>query len=483
MKNLFDLIRLNTNCRITGDVNKLISGISQNSQNIRNNEIFVARKGLTTDGHYYIDDVIACGIEAIFCEELPEKIHDNVCYVVSQDMNSLIVDALNQLYDFPSEKLIMVGITGTNGKTSVATALYELYIALGYKVALISTIDIKINKTIIPSTHTTPDVISLYKLLHQIVDNSCSHVFMEVSSHAVEQNRIKGLKYKVAVFTNMTRDHLDYHGSMDNYIRAKKKFFDGLDKDSIAIVNADDIHASIMVQNTKAKQLTYSVKNPSDYKLKILESSFEGLHLKYRNHEWHAQLLGVFNAYNLAAVIAVADMLDAHMDEVLIELSKLKPIDGRFDWFYAESSGKYGVIDYAHTPDALEKILLNLKAIRKPEQRIICVVGCGGNRDRGKRPLMGDIASQHSDHVIFTSDNPRDENPEAILTEIESGISDDNKNKCISLIDRDKAIKTACMISRSGDIILIAGKGHETYQEIKGVKTHFNDKEILKTYL
>ena len=483
MKKLIELIPSDVPYEVIGDSSKVVNGFSQDSRSVSKHNIFVARKGASSDGHDYIEQVLDAGIEVILCEIFPKKLRDDCCYIQCNQLHVFLSKMLNLFYEFPSQRICLVGITGTNGKTSVASLLYQLFYSFGYKVGLISTIVNKIHDIEFAATHTTPELVSLYQLIDRMIQSGCSYIFMEVSSHAIDQGRIEGLNYKIGVFTNLTHDHLDYHKTMLNYINAKKKFFDQLSKEAIAIVNIDDKNGEVMLQNTKAKRRSYSLKQPADFRTKLLDLGFEGMHLKFRNKEWHSQLLGEFNAYNLTAVLAVALELGMNETEVLEALSKVKPIDGRFDWFYSEKSKKFGVIDYAHTPDALEKILKNLKQLRKPSQKIICVMGCGGNRDQEKRPKMGRIGCEYSDHLIITSDNPRDENPEVIIQQIENGIADEDKSNYLSIVDRYQAIKTACMISNVGDIILIAGKGHETYQEIQGVKTPFNDKLILKEML
>ncbi|MBK7811264.1 MAG: UDP-N-acetylmuramoyl-L-alanyl-D-glutamate--2,6-diaminopimelate ligase [Saprospiraceae bacterium] len=483
MKDLSQILPNKTTFFLSGNVEKKVTGFSLDSRNVEPGEIFVAKKGTQLDGHKYIPQVIEKGIKVILCEYMPDDLQSDICYIQSNELMNLLADMLRVYYEDPSQNLTLIGVTGTNGKTTVSTLCYELLISLGYKTGLISTVENKYGNVVESSTHTTPDIVSLYRLLNKMVEAGCSHVCMEVSSHAIDQDRILGLQFKVAVFTNITQDHLDYHGTFKNYIDAKKKFFDNLSKDSIAIVNADDKNGLIMVQNSKSTIKTYGVKNIADYKLKILNNAMDGLHLKFQNTEWHSNLAGTFNASNLAAVLSIALELGEEEQEVLEKMSGLHNVSGRFDLIRDDANGRVGIVDYAHTPDAVEKLLLNVSAISKQDQKIITVLGCGGNRDKSKRPMMASVAVRLSDQLILTSDNPRDEDPLQIIEEMESGIDPNDSQKVLVIQDREQAIKTACSIAQKQDIIIVAGKGHEKYQEIKGVKMPFDDYQILKTFL
>jgi len=483
LKSLTELLTGRTDITVYGNQEILILDIQQDSRLVKSGSLFVAQKGLLADGHSFIDQAIEKGAVAILCESEPSKKVDGICFVVTSSINGVLPDILNHYFDSPSQKCKLIGITGTNGKTTTATLCYHLFESLGYKSGLISTVTNRIHDKEIPSTHTTPDIISLYKLLNAMIEEQCSHVFMEVSSHAIDQGRIGGLYFTGGVFTNITHDHLDYHKTFSNYINTKKLFFDQLDKTAFALTNIDDIHGEVMLQNTKASKYTYAIRTLADYKFKIIENSFIGLHLKYNNHEWYSRLIGEFNAYNLLAVLSIALLLGEDEADILEKLSMQKSVAGRFEWIRNEQNGKVGIVDYAHTPDAVEKVLDNISVLRKGEQQIITVIGCGGNRDVTKRPEMARIAVEKSDKVILTSDNPRDEDPLLIIADMEAGIDESKKSKYLIIEDRDQAIKTACMISKQNDIILLAGKGHESYQEIKGKKYPFDDKEKLKTYL
>ncbi len=483
MKKLADIIRNTQGLQVIGDLNVWLSDFCLDSRKVVPDSLFVAKKGTSQDGHHFIEAAIKQGAKAILCETMPAVLAPEVCYIRSEEIDVTLASILNEAYHFPSENIELIGVTGTNGKTTTTTLLFNLFENLGYRCGLISTVQNKIHDLILESTHTTPDIISLYKLLSQMVDRSCKFVFMEVSSHAIDQKRIQGLKFKGAVFTNITHDHLDYHLSFKNYINVKKKFFDDLDKSSFALVNRDDIHGEVMLQNTKAKKYRFGIQNMADYKAKILDNSLYGLHLKINQQEVHCRLIGEFNAYNILCVYAVAELLGIAPDEFITELSALQSVDGRFELIHDEKTKKTGIVDYAHTPDALEKILQTIQKIKKPEQSIITIVGCGGNRDKSKRPKMAAIAIELSDKVIFTADNPRDEDPEDILKDMKAGVEVKDSSKFISIIDREQAIKTACLLSKHSDIILVAGKGHEKYQEVKGKKFPFDDKEKLKTFL
>ncbi len=483
MKKLADIIRNTQGLQVIGDLNVWLSDFCLDSRKVVPDSLFVAKKGTSQDGHHFIEAAIKQGAKAILCETMPAVLAPEVCYIRSEEIDVTLASILNEAFHFPSENIELIGVTGTNGKTTTTTLLFNLFENLGYRCGLISTVQNKIHDLILESTHTTPDIISLYKLLSQMVDRSCKFVFMEVSSHAIDQKRIQGLKFKGAVFTNITHDHLDYHLSFKNYINVKKKFFDDLDKSSFALVNRDDIHGEVMLQNTKARKYRFGIQNMADYKAKILDNSLYGLHLKINQQEVHCRLIGEFNAYNILCVYAVAELVGIAPDEFITELSALQSVDGRFELIHDEKTKKTGIVDYAHTPDALEKILQTIQKIKKPEQSIITIVGCGGNRDKSKRPKMAAIAIELSDKVIFTADNPRDEDPEDILKDMKAGVEVKDSSKFISIIDREQAIKTACLLSKHSDIILVAGKGHEKYQEIKGKKFPFDDKEKLKTFL
>ncbi len=483
MKKLEDLIVNCKNLIIKGSTSITISGFNLDSRKCSDAQCYVARKGVTQDGHLFIDSAIVNGAKVILCESIPGNIVENITYIETQDMMTTLSKMLNEFYDYPSHNVKLVGITGTNGKTTTTSLLFELFRSLGYKCGLISTVKYVIDQEVHESTHTTPDIINLYSLISQMRDQGCSYIFMEVSSHAIDQDRIAGLKYDIAVFTNITQDHLDYHVTFDKYIKAKKKFFDDLNINALVLINVDDSHAHIMVQNTKAKVFTYGIRNMADYKGKILENSFYGLQLKINQYELNSTLIGDFNASNLVCVYSVAHLLEVKDEEILIHLSTLRSVDGRFEWFRNHENNKIGIVDYAHTPDALDKILQTIQKIKKPTQSVITVIGCGGNRDKLKRPIMARNAVELSDKVIFTADNPRDEDPQVIINEMEAGVESLQKQKYLSIVDREQAIKTACLVSNSNDIILVAGKGHEKYQEVKGIKFPFDDVEKLKLYL
>ncbi|HRH99743.1 MAG TPA: UDP-N-acetylmuramoyl-L-alanyl-D-glutamate--2,6-diaminopimelate ligase [Saprospiraceae bacterium] len=483
MKNLKELLTGVERVKIFGQLDQMVSGFCQDSRSITGGQIYVAIKGFTVDGHQFIPDVLKKGIKVVLCEDNPDQSLDSSCFIVCENLHETLIQLLNRFYENPADQLCIVGVTGTNGKTTVASLLYQLYMELGYRAALISTVEIRILNSKWESTHTTPDCIKLYELLDNIRENSCEYVFMEVSSHAVDQGRIDGINYKVGIFTNLTQDHMDYHKTMDHYLKSKKKFFDRLTKESIAIYNGDDKNGQVMIQNTRAKRVSYGLKGMYDYKIKILENNLSGLYLKYEHTELYSKLIGEFNAYNLLAVIATAIELGEHRDTVLEGLSTLSSVKGRFEWMSSISTKKIGIVDYAHTPDAVEKIVQNIKAIKQKEQRVITVLGCGGNRDEKKRPIMAKTAVELSDFVIFTSDNPRNEDPQLIIQQMEAGVPLELQSKYLSVVDRKQAIKTACQLAKNQDIILVAGKGHETYQEIKNVKHDFDDYKILKEFI
>lgn len=483
MKSLGEFLPFDAGIEIIGSVEKKVKGFQFDSRNIEKGIAFVAKKGTQQDGHDYIDAAISSGCDVIFCEFFPARIHDQLTYIKCNSIADVLAKMLPAFYDLDLHGICIVGVTGTNGKTTVATLLYQLYKSLGYRCGLISTIENRIADEVIEATHTTPDQIRLFELIYQMQMKHCSHVFMEVSSHALDQKRVNGLPFRIGIFTNITHDHLDYHKTFKAYLDAKKSFFDSLNKDAYAVINMDDRNGMVMVQNTRANVISYALNQMASHRGRILDNSITGLHLKFDETEWHSRLIGEFNAYNLLAVYCSALSLGMDSEELFRAMSLLNPPEGRFDWIRNETTNKIGVVDYAHTPDALEKILKNINAIKNRTQRIVTVVGCGGNRDKEKRPIMARIASELSDHIILTSDNPRNENPSDILKEMEQGIQRDKKEKYLVIEDRTQAIKTACMISGQTDIILVAGKGHEKYQEIKGQKLPFDDMKILKQFL
>ena len=464
---------------IKGDILKEIKGIHIDSRLVEEGDMFVAVKGTQTDGHAYIEKAIEKGAIAIVCETLPEHINEQLTYIKVNHTEDLVGKLATTFYGNPTSKLKLIGVTGTNGKTTIATLLYNMFRKFGYKVGLISTVCNYIDGEAIPTEHTTPDPITLNKLLGRMADEGCKYAFMEVSSHAVAQKRIGGLKFAGGIFTNLTRDHLDYHKTVDNYLKAKKAFFDGLTKDAFALVNLDDKNGLVMTQNTKAKVCTYSLRSLSDFKGKVLEDGFEGMLLDINNIEVFVQFIGRFNAANLLAVYGTACLLGKKPEEVLVALSTLRPVSGRFDSLRS-SQGYTAIVDYAHTPDALVNVLDTIQEVLNGKGKVITVVGAGGNRDKGKRPIMAQEATKKSDRVIITSDNPRFEEPQDIINDMLAGLGKDDLKKVISIVDRKEAIKTACMLAQTGDVILVAGKGHENYQDIKGVKHHFDDKEVIR---
>ena len=466
-------------CRWAGDLNIEVTDIQMDSRLVNPGCLFVAVKGTQTDGHAYIGKAIAGGAAAIVCETLPEQTDDKVTYVQVSDSEDAVGKLATTFYGNPTEKLDLVGVTGTNGKTTIATLLYEMFRRFGYKVGLISTVCNYIDGEAIPTDHTTPDPITLNRLLGKMADEGCKYAFMEVSSHSVAQKRIGGLKFAGGIFTNLTRDHLDYHKTFENYLKAKKAFFDGLPKSAFALTNADDKNGLVMVQNTKAKVATYSLRTLCDFKGKVLEDGFEGMLLDINNREVNVQFIGRFNASNLLAVYGAACLLGKQPEEVLIALSILRPVSGRFDAIRSPK-GYTAIVDYAHTPDALENVLNAIHEVLKGRGQVITVVGAGGNRDKGKRPLMAQESVKQSDKVVITSDNPRFEEPQDIINDMLAGLTKEDMRKVISIADRREAIRTACMLAQPGDVVLIAGKGHENYQEVKGVKHHFDDKEVVK---
>jgi UDP-N-acetylmuramoyl-L-alanyl-D-glutamate--2,6-diaminopimelate ligase len=449
------------------------------SRKVKPGSCFIAVTGTVTDGHEYIQTAIDNGAIVIVCEKVPLILNEEIHYVVVKNSAAAAAIMAHNFYGRITEKISLVGVTGTNGKTTVATLLFKLFTSLGNKCGLISTVQNQIGDEVLPSTHTTPDPISLNALLGQMYASGCTHVFMEVSSHAIHQHRVDGLHFTGGIFTNITHDHLDYHKTFDEYIKVKKSFFDSLPSTSFALSNADDKRGSVMLQNTNARKYLYSLKTMADFKGKIIEDSLLGLELMIDDVEVHFRLIGTFNAYNLLAVYGAAVCLGEDKANVLRVLSNTTGAEGRFDFIVSPNEKIVGIIDYAHTPDALLNVLATIKNLRQSQENIITVVGCGGNRDRTKRPEMAEVACEYSDKIIFTSDNPRDEDPEEIIKEMQKGVPITARKKCLSITDRKEAIKTAVSLAQKEDIILVAGKGHEKYQETKGVKKHFDDKEVL----
>lgn len=480
MKKLQDLLTDVSVLEIKGETNQTVRKLTLNSRQAEQESLFAALKGFKVDGHQFIAKAIANGASVILAEALPADLQPSVTYLQVADSAVALGQIASNFYDRPSKKLKLVGVTGTNGKTTVATLLYNLFQLLGYKIGLLSTVENRIGQQVIAATHTTPDSIAINALLADMVAAGCDYTFMEVSSHAAAQRRIAGLEFAGAIFTNMSHDHLDYHGTFDNYIKAKKSFFDILGKKAFALINIDDKRGEVMVQNTKATVHRYSLQRLADFKAKIIENSLLGLHLDINGREFHGRLIGEFNAYNLLAVYGTAILLGQDQAEVLTALSQVRAAEGRFDSIFDRKRQILGIVDYAHTPDALEKVLETIRQLRQANARIITVVGCGGDRDKAKRPVMARVACDLSDQVIFTNDNPRTEEPETILQDMEAGVPPEAQSKVLTIADRKQAIKTACKLAQSGDIILVAGKGHEKYQEIQGVKYPFDDKEMLK---
>ncbi len=479
LKLLSDILYKTRLDEVVGSTNVAISSVTFDSRKVKKDALFIATRGTASDGHHYIEVAIENGAVAVVCEEFPETLKDNVTYVKVFDSSSALGYIACNFFDNPSEKLKLVGITGTNGKTTTVTLLFNLFKGLGYNVGLLSTVENKINNTVIPSTHTTPDALTLNELLSQMLEQGCQYVFMEVSSHAIVQHRITGLKFTGAAFSNITHDHLDYHKTFDEYIKAKKGFFDALSDDAFALTNKDDRNGMVMLQNCKAKKYSYGLKSIADFKCKIIENHLNGLLLNLDNQEVWVKLIGSFNAYNVLAVYAIASLLKQDKTQVLTTLSNLNSVEGRFQYVKSKT-GIIAIVDYAHTPDALKNVLETIKDIRTGNEQVITLVGCGGDRDAAKRPIMAEIACELSNKVILTSDNPRSENPEEILNQMQKGINPVDAKKTLRISDRKEAIKTACSFANANDIILIAGKGHEKYQEISGVKHPFDDFEIVK---
>ena len=464
---------------ILGDTEVEITGVNIDSRKIREGHLFIAIPGTQTDGHKFIPKAIELGAAAILCENIPDNQEPDVTYIAVKSTEDSVGKVATQFFGDPSSKLKLVGVTGTNGKTTIATLLYNMFRKFGHKCGLLSTVCNYIEGEAIPADHTTPDPIELNHLLAQMVEAGCEYAFMECSSHAIAQKRIGGLRFAGGIFTNLTRDHLDYHGTFENYRDAKKAFFDGLDKDAFAITNADDKNGAVMVQNCKAQIKTYSTRTMADFKAKIIECHFEGMYLDINGKEVGVQFIGKFNVSNLLAVYGAAVMLGKKPEDILIVLSTLKSVNGRLEPIHSPE-GYTAVVDYAHTPDALENVLSAIHEVLDGKGKVITVCGAGGNRDKGKRPLMAQEAVKQSDKVIITSDNPRFEEPQDIINDMLAGLDNKQMKKVISIVDRREAIRTACMMAEKGDVILIAGKGHEDYQEIKGVKHHFDDKEVVR---
>lgn len=464
---------------VKGDLNKEISGVNIDSRLIEKDHLFFAVKGTQTDGHNYIDKAIEKGATAIVLQDMPAQLTEGVTYVRVEHVEQIVGEVATVFYDNPTQKLRLVGVTGTNGKTTIATVLYNMFRRLGHKTGLLSTVMNYIDAEAFPTSHTTPDPITLNRLLARMADAGCEYVFMEVSSHSIVQNRIGGLKFAGGIFTNITRDHLDYHKTFENYLKAKKLFFDNLPSDAFAITNIDDKNGLVMVQNTKATVKTYSIQQMADFRAKIIESHFEGMYLEINKMEVGVHFIGRFNVSNLLAVYATTILLGKAEEETLVALSDMHPVSGRFEAITAPA-GFTVIVDYAHTPDALDNVLRAIHGVLEGRGQVVTVCGAGGNRDKGKRPLMAQEAVKQSDKVILTSDNPRFEDPESIISDMISGLDPEQMKKVLTITDRRNAIKTACMIAQKGDVILVAGKGHEDYQEIAGVKYHFDDKEEVR---
>ena len=475
---LNELLKNITPIKLIGNDDVEIKGVNIDSRRIKTGHLFVAMKGTQVDGHLFIGKAIELGAISVLCEDLPEVLQEGITYVQVESTEDAVGKVATLFYGDPSHKLKLVGVTGTNGKTTIATLLYNMFRKFGHKVGLLSTVCNYINDVEVPADHTTPDPIELNELLAKMVEAGCEYAFMECSSHAIHQKRIGGLKFAGGLFTNLTRDHLDYHKTFENYRNAKKAFFDGLPKDAFAITNADDKNGMIMVQNTKATVKTYSIRTLADFRARILECHFEGMYLEIDGREVGVQFIGKFNVSNLLAVYGAAIMLGKKPEDVLLVLSTLHSVNGRLEPIHSPE-GFTAIVDYAHTPDALVNVLNAIHEVLDGKGHVITVCGAGGNRDKGKRPLMAQEAVRQSDKVIITSDNPRFEEPQDIINDMLAGLNEQQMRKVISIVDRKEAIRTACMMAQKGDVVLVAGKGHETYQEIKGVKHHFDDKEVL----
>lgn len=479
MKNLKSILHAIPVQEVVGQLDVEVVSLCFDSRQVVFGSLFIAVRGVHTDGHLFIEKAIAFGARAIIVEELPTETLDSVVYIVVADSALALGIVAANFYDNPSKKLKLVGVTGTNGKTTVATLLFQLFSQLGYHVGLLSTVQNQISDRIIPATHTTPDPIQLNHLLSEMVEEGCDYCFMEVSSHAVVQQRIAGLKFTGAIFTNITHDHLDFHKTFSSYIKAKKKFFDDLDTAAFALTNEDDRNGQVMLQNTFAYKKTYGLHSGANFSAKIVESHFDGMLMNIDGHDVWVKLVGGFNAYNLLAVYGAAILLEQETVRVLTAMSVLTGAEGRFETMKAPN-GVFGIVDYAHTPDAVENVLQTIEKLRNESQQIITVLGCGGDRDKTKRPEMSQSALRYSDRLIITSDNPRTEDPLVIIKEMEAGVAPEQKSKVLSIADRKEAIRVAYQLAKPGDIIVVAGKGHEKYQEVNGVRHHFDDKEILE---
>ncbi|MCU7694379.1 UDP-N-acetylmuramoyl-L-alanyl-D-glutamate--2,6-diaminopimelate ligase [Haoranjiania flava] len=478
MKTLRDILHHIPTVKLAGDAGVQVKDLQLDSRKVSDGTAFIAIRGAVSDGHDFIGKAVENGAVAVFCEKLPQVVQENIVYVQVKDTQEAAALVAGNFYQHPSSEIKLYGITGTNGKTTVATILYKLFTGLGYKCGLVSTVENKIGQEVIPATHTTPDAISLNALLQRMQQEGCTHVFMECSSHAIHQHRTTGLSFAGGIFTNITHDHLDYHKTFDEYIKVKKKFFDQLPSVAFALTNIDDKRGSVMLQNTKATKRTYSLHTMADFKGKILENALTGLVMLVNNREVHFRLIGEFNAYNILAVFGTAISAGEDSEEVLRILSMLTSAEGRFDYIVSKRN-IIGIVDYAHTPDALQNVLETIGQLKKTGGRVIAVVGCGGDRDKAKRPVMAKVAAELSSRVILTSDNPRSEDPAVIIREMEAGLNTAGKRKAISIADRKEAVKTAVSLANDGDIILVAGKGHEKYQEVNGVRNHFDDREVL----
>lgn len=479
MKKLSTLLNRLQPTQIVGSTDIDITDVVCDSRQVTPGALFVAVVGVTVDSHRFIPQVAEAGAAAVLCQQLPEALSPSATYVVVPDSTHALAIVASEWFDRPSEHLRLVGVTGTNGKTTTATLLYDMMQSLGYKAGLLSTVKNMIDRREEPAVQTTPDHLTLNRLLHEMVEAGCDYAFMEVSSHACIQHRIDGLHWAGGVFTNLTQDHLDFHKTMDEYLRAKKMFFDALPSDAFALVNADDKVGKVMLQNCAAKHHTYALRTLADFNCKLVEERIDGMTLRINDREVEVLLTGRFNAYNLTAIAATAMLLGVERDEVLVQLSQLHAADGRFQTLRAPQ-GFTAIVDYAHTPDALINVLDTITELVRGRGQVITVCGCGGNRDATKRPIMAHEAAKRSDRVILTSDNPRNEDPDAILRDMEAGLTDEDRQRTIKITDRTEAIRTACLLAKPGDVVLVAGKGHETYQEIKGVKHHFDDREVLQ---
>ena len=482
MKSLKDILYKVEIASVIGTTDLLISSVHFDSRKVKKQSLFVAVKGTQTDGHQFISQAIKNGATAIVAEQLPFETKKNISYIIVKNSSKALGVLATNYFENPSEKLKLIGVTGTNGKTTIVSLLFNLFLGMNKKVGMLSTIQNKINNTTIESTHTTADALEINQLLSQMVETECEYCFMEVSSHAIDQNRITGLAFNMMVFTNISHDHLDYHSTFNEYINAKKKVFDNLKSDTVALVNNDDKYGMDMIRDTKAKKQTFSLKSMSDFKCKILENQFDGMLLNINNYDLWTKLIGEFNAYNVLAVYAIGLLLNTNEEKLLEGISLLDSVEGRFQ-SVRNKEGITAILDYAHTPDALKNVLSTINKIRTGNEKLITVIGCGGDRDKTKRPKMAVIAADLSSQVILTSDNPRSEKPEVIIEDMMAGLDPIQKKKCLEITNRKQAIKTACTLAEDGDIILVAGKGHEKYQEIKGVKYPFNDMQEIKKFL